>query len=111
MRPGQRPKPSPHGAAALAALTAFDLARTARVPLETAERWLAGTTSAAGTEAERLYELADVIALLHAAGLREPAVQGEWLRNPHPAFGRQAPLDVIAIGEHHRVVEYVETQS
>ena len=52
-----------------------------------------------------------VLAMLERVGMSDPQVRADWLRNPHPTFGRVAPIDVIARDAHYDVVALIETFS
>jgi hypothetical protein len=104
------PGESPASSTLLEDLSAFDLARATRVPVETALAWADGELPA-GATGDRLRALGNVVDALQSVGLARPHDRAEWLRRPNRAFERQAPIDVVALGESRRILDYVETLS
>jgi hypothetical protein len=87
----------------------LDLVRITGSPPATVEAWADGSELPSGIAASRLRDLEEVLALLEGAGMSDPQVRVDWLRNPHPTFGRVAPIDVIARDAHYDVVALIDT--
>jgi uncharacterized protein (DUF2384 family) len=92
-------------------LSALDIARVCHVQSEVAQAWLDGTESPTNAELARLRLVNRVMDALAANGLGDPEDRVEWLRNPNRAFGREAPIDLLARDESQPVLDYIDRLS
>ena len=92
-------------------LSTLDLVRITGSSHATVEAWADGSEQPSGIAASRLADVEEVLAMLERVGMSDPQVRADWLRNPHPTFGRVAPIDVIARDAHYDVVALIETFS
>jgi len=94
-----------------AELNDFDAARATRASIDDVRSWKDGKTDPGSYAISRLRDVHQVVQRLEALGLNDPQTRGEWLRTPNRAFDQDAPLDVIARGDHDTVVAYIDKVS
>jgi hypothetical protein len=92
-------------------MTALDLARVCHVQSSVAQAWLDRTEAPNDAIMQRLRTVVRVMDGLKASGLADAEDRVEWLRNPNRAFGREAPIDLLARGEPQEVLGYIERLS
>lgn len=82
---------------------AADVARVSGAHPRSVLRWQSAGAAPRRDAEERLLELKAVVDLLRRV-IRDDAGR-LWLRAPNPDLGYEKPLDVIAAGQYHRVID------
>lgn len=80
-----------------------DLARVSASHPRSVMRWRSEETAPRRDAEERLLELRAVIELTRRV-MRDDAARF-WMRSPNPDLGYEKPLDLVAAGQYHRVID------
>lgn len=88
-------------------MSALDLARVCHVQSSVAQAWLDRSEAPNEAIMQRLRLVVRVMDGLRASGLDDADDRVEWLRNPNRAFGREAPIDLLARGESKPLLDYI----
>jgi putative toxin-antitoxin system antitoxin component (TIGR02293 family) len=80
-----------------------DLARVSDTSARSIARWKTEETAPRREAEERLFELRAVVDLARKVMSDEAA--RFWMRSPNPDLGYEKPLDLIAEGQHQRVID------